>query len=272
MTRHSKNNTANPIFTYHERKKVTDAGTLKERIGKDSMRKFEQCWICLRNAEKPVSTPHGHIFCKICIVNNFLAQKKVYAKKKKEYDEYINDMKKKKNEETSYQMELEKRKFVEELEKIDNCEHVQKEEQKNLHDISNNFWLAHNKKVKKEIVKKKPNPPSKNLTCPISRKTLKMADLITINPEVSRNTDTSGEEERWICSYSKKNIDHHEAVLIKKTGKIILKSIFEKFIYGKKNSLEITVEDGDFIHLKPGGTAFCSHSSVEKTMYRESLL
>ncbi|VUZ95717.1 40S ribosomal protein S4, putative [Plasmodium vivax] len=53
-----------------------DVGTLKERLGKDSMRRFEQCWICLRNAETPVSTPYGHIFCKICIVNHFLTQKK----------------------------------------------------------------------------------------------------------------------------------------------------------------------------------------------------
>ncbi|KMZ80192.1 hypothetical protein PVIIG_01972 [Plasmodium vivax India VII] len=279
MTRHSKNNTANPIFTYHERKKVSDVGTLKERLGKDSMRRFEQCWICLRNAETPVSTPYGHIFCKICIVNHFLTQKKTYAKRKKEYDEQVKELKRRKDEEASYQVEREKRKFMQELEKIDNSEHVQvilnslegKEEQKNLLDISNNFWLASNSKVKKDLSKKKLTRPSKILSCPVSGKELKMGDLIAINPEVSQGGDVPGGEESWICSYSKKNIHHQRAVLIKKTGQIIIKSIFEKFIYGK-NALEVTVGDGDFIDLQPGGTAFCSHSNVEKTMYRESLL
>ncbi|GAB66887.1 hypothetical protein PCYB_102370 [Plasmodium cynomolgi strain B] len=213
MTRHSKNNTANPIFTYHERKKVSDVGTLKERLGKDSMRRFEQCWICLRSAETP------------------------------------------------------------------------KEEQKNLLDISNNFWLARNVKVK-DLSIKKVKRPSKSLSCPVSGKELKMGDLIAINPEVSQGDDVLGGKESWVCSYSKKNIDHQRAILIKKTGQIIIKvgerhvgerhvgeqhSIFEKFIYGK-NTLEGTVGDGDFIELQPGGTAFCSHSNVEKTMYRESLL
>ncbi|KJP87175.1 hypothetical protein AK88_03222 [Plasmodium fragile] len=270
MTRHSKNNTANPIFTYHERKKVTDVGTLKERLGKDSMRRFEQCWICLRTAETPVSTPYGHIFCKMCIFNHFLTQKKAYARRKKEYDQYIKDLKRRKDEEASYQIEREKKKFMQDLEKIDNSEHVQKEEKKNLLDISNNFWLASNTKAK-DLNIKKLSRPSKNLSCPVSGKALKMGDLIAINPEVSQEGDALSGKESWVCSYSKKNIDHQRAVLIKKTGQIIIKSIFEKFIYGN-NTLDFTVGDGDFIDLQPGGTAFCSHSNVEKTMYRESLL
>ncbi|SOV11747.1 conserved protein, unknown function [Plasmodium sp. gorilla clade G2] len=270
MARHSKNNTANPIFTYHERKKVKDVGTIRERLGKDSMRKFEQCWICLRTAENPVSSPYGYIFCKICIINNFLNQKKIYAKKKKEYEDYIKDMKRKKKEELLQEKEKEKKKFLQDLENL-NTPNVQKEEEKNLLDISNNFWLSCNSsKVKKDAIQKKLKPPSKELICPITKKPLKMNELITINPEVIKNEDS--ENGKWVCSFSKKNIDHHKAVLLKKTGKIILKSFFENFIYGKKNSYDITVGEDDFINLEAGGTAFCSHSNVEKTLYRESLL
>ncbi|CAD2098987.1 conserved Plasmodium protein, unknown function [Plasmodium vinckei brucechwatti] len=268
MTRHSKNNTANPIFTYHERKKVKDAGTLKERLGKDSMRKFEQCWICLRTSETPVSTPYGHIFCKICIVNNFLAQKKEYSKKKKEYENYIKDMDRKKKEEAFHIREKEKMKFLDDLENVH--ENVKKmDEKKTGVDISSNFWIAGNAKVKKDIDKKL-KPPSNKLVCPISGKPIKMSELITINPEVIDQNDTINGN--WVCSFSKKNIDHNKAVLIKKTGQIILKSVFEKFIYGKKNSLEIEVGDEDFINLQPGGTAFCTHNNVQNSMYREVLL
>lgn len=77
MSRHSKNNTASSVFTYYERRKVrgigkkhTDLsiafisvvlgfGTLKGRLGGENMRNFEDCWLCLRPAVKPVCTPNG---------------------------------------------------------------------------------------------------------------------------------------------------------------------------------------------------------------------
>ncbi|SBS84405.1 conserved Plasmodium protein, unknown function, partial [Plasmodium ovale curtisi] len=228
----------------------TMKGKRSKRLGKDSMRKFEQCWICLRNAESPVSTPYGHIFCKICIINNFLTQKKKYTQKKKEYEDYIKDINRKKKEESSSQKEMERRKFVQDLENISG-ENI-KVEEKSIVDISNNFWLARNSNVVKDGIQKKHKPPTNKLICPVSGKPLKMHDLITVNPEtLSKN---HSESEKWVCSFSKKNIDHHRAVLIKKTGQIILKSIFDKYIYGKTNSLEIEVSEGDFIDLQPGGT------------------
>ncbi|SBT71696.1 conserved Plasmodium protein, unknown function [Plasmodium malariae] len=235
------------------------------------MRKFEQCWLCLRNAESPVSTPYGHIFCKMCIINNFLTQKKLYAKRKKEYDDYIKAMQRKKKEEASYKIEKEKRKFIEDLENIKSNENAKTEEKNSLLDISNNFWIDSNSKVKKDIIEKKLKPPSKKLTCPISGRPVNMDELISVNPEtLNESGSTNGSS--WVCSFSKKNIDHHRAVLIKKTGQIILKSIFEKFIYKKKNPLDIVIGENDFVDLQPGGTAFCSHSNVEKSLHRESLL
>lgn len=268
MARHSKNNTANPIFTYHERKKVKDVGTLKERLGKDSMRKFEECWICLRNAEYPVSTPYGHIFCKMCILNNLLVQKKKYTEKKREYEEHLKEMKRKKKELYLLENEEKKKKFVETLERIDTKEEIK--EEPDMKDISSNFWITNNLKVKKDGIQKTLKPPSKHLICPISNKSLKIKDLITIHPEIVRENDSS--KETWVCSFSKKSIDTSEAILIKKTGQIILKSFFEKYIYGKKNTYDVTVEEGDFIKLQPAGTAFCSHNNVENKKYRESLL
>lgn len=270
MARHSKNNTANPNFTYHERKKVQDVGTLKERLGKDSMRKFEECWICLRRAEKPVSTPHGHIFCKECILQNLILQTKKYSQKKKEYEKYLKELKKKQRDKVIGDKEKQRKQFVDVLENINDDSATKKEDVKNPLDISSNFWLPSHGKVKKETIQKKMKPPSKKILCPISKQPLTVKDLITVNPDVLKESNSA--KESWVCSLSKKSIDHNKAVLIKKTGQIILKSFFEKYIYKKKNAWDVNVNEGDFIDLKPGGTAFCSHNSVENTLYRESLL
>lgn len=77
MSRHSKNNTANSVFTYAERKKLENVyGTQKVRLGQDSQRRFEQCNLCLQTAKNPVICEKGHLFCRECITDNLLCQKK----------------------------------------------------------------------------------------------------------------------------------------------------------------------------------------------------
>ncbi|KAF9157594.1 hypothetical protein DFQ26_008577 [Actinomortierella ambigua] len=74
MSRHSKNNTARGHFTYAERQ-MLDYGTKKQRLGRDSMRDFDACYLCLQKARNPVSCTQGHISCKECIYENILAQR-----------------------------------------------------------------------------------------------------------------------------------------------------------------------------------------------------
>ncbi|KAL2918233.1 hypothetical protein HK105_202160 [Polyrhizophydium stewartii] len=75
MPRHSKNNTALPFFTSAERSKL-DYGTQRQRLGRDSMRDFDACMLCLRAAVHPVCCTQGHLYCKECILNSILSQKK----------------------------------------------------------------------------------------------------------------------------------------------------------------------------------------------------
>ncbi|KAF9974325.1 hypothetical protein BGZ73_002281 [Actinomortierella ambigua] len=74
MSRHSKNNTARGHFTYAERQ-MLDYGTKKQRLGRDSMRDFDACYLCLQKARNPVCCTQGHISCKECIYENILAQR-----------------------------------------------------------------------------------------------------------------------------------------------------------------------------------------------------
>ncbi|KAH8997922.1 hypothetical protein EDB92DRAFT_2024754 [Lactarius akahatsu] len=65
MTKHSKNNTASSIFSYAERRKL-DYGTRGQRLGNESMRRFDACALCLQRARDPVACQEGHLFCKEC--------------------------------------------------------------------------------------------------------------------------------------------------------------------------------------------------------------
>eukprot|EP01111_Echinosteliopsis_oligospora_P011728 TRINITY_DN3930_c0_g1_i1.p1 TRINITY_DN3930_c0_g1~~TRINITY_DN3930_c0_g1_i1.p1 ORF type:complete len:314 (-),score=83.46 TRINITY_DN3930_c0_g1_i1:290-1231(-) len=75
MARHAKNNTASAVFTYYERS-LLKYGTQKQRLGRDSMKHFDDCCLCLQPVCDPLSCLKGHLFCKECIYENLLAQKK----------------------------------------------------------------------------------------------------------------------------------------------------------------------------------------------------
>ncbi|KIM41532.1 hypothetical protein M413DRAFT_445515 [Hebeloma cylindrosporum] len=81
MTKHSKNNTASSIFTYAEYKKL-DYGTKRQRLGNESMRRFDACALCLNRAREPLACHEGHLFCKECVYTDLLSQKQAIKKQK----------------------------------------------------------------------------------------------------------------------------------------------------------------------------------------------
>ena len=64
MTKHSKNNTARGFFTAQERAKL-NYGTQRQRLGRDSLRSYDTCFLCLQSARSPMSCYQGHIYCKV---------------------------------------------------------------------------------------------------------------------------------------------------------------------------------------------------------------
>ncbi|KAI8328977.1 hypothetical protein BC941DRAFT_385115 [Chlamydoabsidia padenii] len=75
MPRHSKNNTAGSVFTYHETKSL-DYGTKRARLGRESFRDFDACYLCLQTAREPVACSKGHLACRECYYESYLQQKK----------------------------------------------------------------------------------------------------------------------------------------------------------------------------------------------------
>lgn len=82
MTRHSKNNSSLHHFTHAERTRL-DYGTKKQRLGKDSLRSFYDCYLCLQRARDPMCCAKGHVSCRECVLESILAQTKEVDRQKK---------------------------------------------------------------------------------------------------------------------------------------------------------------------------------------------
>ncbi|KAI9471475.1 hypothetical protein LPJ78_005537 [Coemansia sp. RSA 989] len=92
MSRHSKNNNSLGVFTYAERQ-MTDYGTKRKRLGQDSKRRFDACYLCLQTAISPMMCRKGHISCKECAISSILEQKQAIERDMKRYTEAIRQQK-----------------------------------------------------------------------------------------------------------------------------------------------------------------------------------
>jgi len=91
MTRHSKNCTASAVYSYHEKKKDTEAsgwGTERARFSKDSMQEFDCCNLSLQPCKDPVITPDGYLYEREAIIEYMIQQKRLIAKKLKDYERH----------------------------------------------------------------------------------------------------------------------------------------------------------------------------------------
>ncbi|CDH50037.1 zinc finger nitric oxide synthase-interactingprotein [Lichtheimia corymbifera JMRC:FSU:9682] len=91
MPRHSKNNTASSVFTYHETKSL-DYGTKKQRIGRDSFREYNACFLCLQTARDPVACPEGHLACRECMYESILQQKQNIKREQRLMEQKVRDL------------------------------------------------------------------------------------------------------------------------------------------------------------------------------------
>ncbi|KAI8376022.1 uncharacterized protein BYT42DRAFT_614809 [Radiomyces spectabilis] len=115
MPRHSKNNTASSVFTYHETKAL-DYGTKRQRIGRDSFREYNACFLCLQTARDPVACSHGHLACRECMYESILTQKQAIKREQKLLEQKLLNLDEKKAKEE----EEAKIALLEEFEKTQN--------------------------------------------------------------------------------------------------------------------------------------------------------
>ena len=73
-------------FTRHERAAL-GWGSQKKRISKDSIKLFHACTICLKLCETPLVCPEGDLFCKECIFESLLTQKRRNKQKLSDFNQ-----------------------------------------------------------------------------------------------------------------------------------------------------------------------------------------
>ena len=94
MGRHSKQagGMGSENLTHAERAAL-GFGTAVERLGKDSIKDFDACALCLQPVQDPVVTPAGVLYERQAILENLLQQKKEYAAKLAVYEAKLQDRK-----------------------------------------------------------------------------------------------------------------------------------------------------------------------------------
>lgn len=106
MGKKSKNISSRQIFTHTERKeakKYHNTGKQTRTISLDTIVTPDTCFLCLKLANDPLICNKGHLYCKSCIIENLLDQKR---KQKKLDNSIIQYQNKKKEEQENIDLQI----------------------------------------------------------------------------------------------------------------------------------------------------------------------
>ena len=305
MSRHSRNNTANSVFTYAEKKMLDkDYGVKKTRIGQDSQRSFEQCHLCLSVAKEPCSCLKGHLFCRECIMSNMLAQKKSIAASLKAYEqdrsnEELRELLKKRRVEDLEAIQFEKDAFeMGNLGKVkahqrefnmkskftdEDYERLEKEtviaqikDKKVLgfdnHEmkrdlIQSSFWMAESNKERLALLEKTKKSGEDN-----KPKEIMVCPGDNLHPiKLKDFFPLKFDNNQFVCFASKKQLKFQKICGLRTCGHVYSKDFFDKCVLDTNVCLcGKKFQEGDVISIVPAHSAFCEHNEVEAKVYEPS--
>jgi len=273
MTRHGNNATNSSVYSYSERKKdqkQAGYGTEKMRLGKDAVKGFDCCSLTLQPTKRPVISPQGYIFDKEAIFTFILEKKNTYNKQMKEYERQkeseIKDFR-----DNAAQEKVEIREKFEETEKNIVTKRVDAFKSSDQSSSISNmredrkrvlpaFWLP---SMAPEAKKTKVAKPDKTVYCPISRKPLRVKDLIPVLWTEVKDPDNKksmiAREERYQCAVTGDTLyDSTYCAVLKPTGHVVTMECVEKII--KKDWVHPLTGQGlsekDIIPIVRGATGF----------------
>eukprot|EP00732_Lithocolla_globosa_P006755 Lithocolla_globosa_v1_NODE_8054_length_867_cov_7.198276.p1 type:complete len:278 gc:universal NODE_8054_length_867_cov_7.198276:837-4(-) len=265
MTKHSKNTTSASYYSYGEREKGKEVGwgSKKLRLGKDSLRKFDCCWLSQQRCKQPVVTPNGYLFDRESILECLLHQKLEIARQTKEYEKQERELEQEKEAEIQEKEDQKLAAFVEQETKVAQLGSNSKNEKKGL---EKNFWIPSNTPTSKTS---KISKPKQFTTCPISGKKLRLKDLVDVNwtflkPGTPYN---SAEEHLYKCPITHETLtDNTKCVVLKPSGRVITQGAVDTII--KKEWVDpidqSELKDSDLIELQRGATSFAAGAGNNK--------
>mmetsp|Transcript_46213 Transcript_46213/g.108453 ORF Transcript_46213/g.108453 Transcript_46213/m.108453 type:complete len:327 (+) Transcript_46213:180-1160(+) len=299
--KHSKNNCAGSVFTNYERAKDKGSegyGTVKTRLGGDSIKDWDCCSLSLQPCKDPVVTPEGILYEREAIYSYILKEKKRIADETKKWEAQQSakplEERAKRKAETDAQVKafedtecgilpakkakgdtMTKESVVFDTLKDSKVAGVRAHgsalghksllEGERLAERAKDscFWIADltpEAKVQ-ELVK-----PEQRVMCPISHKPLRLKDLVSVKftpLDAGRDVTLNnvGANQRFVCPISSKTLSNAvAAAVLKPTGKCIALDVYETVI--KKDMRDpftgVPLKTSDVIILQRGGTGFAA--------------
>eukprot|EP00938_MAST-03A_sp_MAST-3A-sp1_P007462 g7462.t1 len=266
------------------------------RLGKDSQIPFGHCFLSLAPAKEPVVSPSGHIYSKPVICEYMLQKIKELKKQRKAYEAQEAA---KSREESRKKSEIEGKSVKEFLaiqddptlrtnatssdgfKKSKEDEESSNKKKRRPREIFDgdtrekkrralekvSYWLpSAAPDAGPEQIKKPPKrPPSPITGAPLRMKHLTPATL-TLDPD---------DKSVFICPVSKKRITTQKCILIKTTGHVILKSVFDK-IKGQSKDLACPVtgepiRESDVLNLARVSSGFAATGNVMAEKWRPGI-
>mmetsp|Transcript_29649 Transcript_29649/g.54374 ORF Transcript_29649/g.54374 Transcript_29649/m.54374 type:complete len:321 (-) Transcript_29649:734-1696(-) len=288
--RHSKNAgvMGSEALSYAERRAL-GFGTVKERLGKDSLGNYYDCCLTLQKAEDPVLSPHGYLYSREAILENLLEQKKAIKRKLAEWEAA------QKNDEQQAQETAaiaEGAKLVA-FDRQNNlgasasvAAHIQSEIEKEAAfmregvvkssvstrdakerlEAARAFWIP--SKVP-EAARKVDKPDVTATVCPASGYPLRLKDLITVKFSPAR----PGEGALHIDPLTKESLTNAtKLVVLRPTGAVLTKASYEKCVKPDGVYEGVAIDPAkDVIELQTGGTGFAGRDG-EKVQSKKRFL
>jgi len=274
--RHSKNNNDLAFFTYDEKKKL-GYGTQRERLGRDSIKPFDACCLCLKPFIDPLCCLKGHVYCKECILECLLSQKKDIQRR---LASHAAQQKQEKEEEEEKLMVQKAR----ELDAFDQQNHgaVPQYSDRNQSRDKNGFHGANSVKVtsyEEEALRTmnafslpsatpeapvKVAAPSLSTVCPEGNEKLKMKTLfpIYLTEDTSEQKQSKSLDKTYICPSCKVTLTNTlSLVALSSCGHVFCKKCADKFLVVDKACMVCNkgCKERNLVNLEKGGTGFAAH-------------
>ncbi|CAF0888185.1 unnamed protein product [Didymodactylos carnosus] len=276
MTRHSKNATANTVYTYHEKKKdssFSGYGTLQLRLSKDAIKEFDCCNLTLQPCRDPVITQDGYLYDKEAILEYIVHQKTLNARKLKEYQKQLDKQQQDIDEQNAdlYQIKLNKFLERESTYSVNQSIKALMEQKvssststpssvmsaptsssrsstssKTLSNMEGNqarqlpsYWVPSlTPAAKTEQLKK----PDNKVYCPMSGKPIAMKDLIPVKLKLANDVDPSKKSlvayrDRYVCAVTGDVLGNSvPCAVLRTSGSVVTMDCINKLI--KKDMLD----------------------------------
>lgn len=287
--RHSKNNNDLAHFTYEEKRRL-GFGTQKERLGKDSIKPFDSCALCLKPVIDPVCCKKGHLFCKDCIYACLLAQKKDIKRKVALYhfQEKQEAEEKKDQEIADRERELEAfdRQNSSAVPMTNDGRQLSRSHSSGFHGANSVKTTAYEEEALRTMraywlpsatpeASEKLEAPDTATVCPEGKEKLKLKDIFDVH-----FTDLPGREakvieiggDRFMCASCSETFTNVSSIAaIRTCGHAFCKKCAEKFVVTDLACVTCSkpCKAKDVVNLAKGGTGFSAHGDqVVATVFK----